>query len=131
MYYILYRKQPIYSSYVLQWNTVGRERFAGPNVRVFNPFEVFTEIISRCLGQKCSLIKERHLYSRENFCGTLENREKRKCLAQRIFPRLRYYAKAANENTITHILQPCSNKTVICLLSLFHIYPALLCIFYW
>ena len=43
--------------------------------------------------QKCllfSISKERHLYSRETFRGTLENREKRECLAQRIFPRLRY-----------------------------------------
>ena len=29
-------------------------------------------------------------YSRENFCGDLENREKQESLAQRIFPRLRY-----------------------------------------
>ena len=30
-------------------------------------------------------------YSRKNFQGTLENREKRESLAQRIFPRLRYF----------------------------------------
>ena len=73
--------------------TVDRERFAGPNVRVFNPIKVFAEIFSHCLGQQCllfSMIKERHLYSRENFCGTLENHEKREYLAYRIFPRLRY-----------------------------------------
>ena len=29
------------------------ERLAGLNVRSFNPTEVFTEIISHCLGQKC------------------------------------------------------------------------------
>ena len=58
-------------------NTVDRERFAGLNVRVFNPIKVFAEILLCCLGQKCllfSILKERHLYTWENFCGTLENR---------------------------------------------------------
>ena len=65
--------------------TVDRERFAGLNVCVINPIEVFAEILSHCLSQKCllfSMNKERHLYSCENFRGTLENREKRECLAQ-------------------------------------------------
>ena len=82
-----------YEIHLLAAYTVDGERFAGPNVRIFNPTEVFAEILSRCLGQKCllfSMIKERHLYSQENFHGTLENREKHECLAQRIFPRLRY-----------------------------------------
>ena len=73
--------------------TIDGERFAGLNVRVFNSIEVFTEILSCCLGQKCllfSIIKERHLYSWENFCGTLENHEKCECLAQKIFPHLQY-----------------------------------------
>ena len=50
-------------------NTIDRERFAGLNAWVYNPIKVFTETFSRCLGQKCllfSIIKERHLYSREN-----------------------------------------------------------------
>ena len=49
-------------------NTIDRERFAGLNARVYNPIKVFAEILSRCLSQKCllfSIIKERHLYSRE------------------------------------------------------------------
>ena len=74
-------------------HTVDEERFAELNVCIFNPIEVFTEILSRCLGQKCllfSIIKERYLYSWENFHGTLENREKCESLAQQIFPRLRY-----------------------------------------
>ena len=53
--------------------TIDMERFAGLNV---HGFEVFTEILSRCLGQMClllSIIKERHLYSWEKFCGTPEN----------------------------------------------------------
>ena len=54
----------------------------------FQPIEVFMEILSNCLGQKClsfSIIKEGHLYSRENFYGTLDNREKHKGLAQQIY----------------------------------------------
>ena len=70
------------------------ERFAGLNVRRFNYIEVFAEILSHCLGQKClailfSIIKERCQYSREIFYGTFENHEKRKSLAQQIFPHLR------------------------------------------
>ena len=44
-------------------NTVHGEKFAGLNVPVFNPIEVFVEILLCCLGQKClliSIIKERH-----------------------------------------------------------------------
>ena len=65
--------------------TVDRENFAGLNVRIFNPIEVFAEILSRCPGQKCllfSIVIERHLYSWENFHSTLENCEKYECLAQ-------------------------------------------------
>ena len=32
------------------------ERFAGLNIRGFNSIEVFVEILSRCLGQKYSLL---------------------------------------------------------------------------
>ena len=41
-------------------NPVDGERFAGLNAHIFNPNEVFTEIFSHCLGQKClfSIIKE-------------------------------------------------------------------------
>ena len=38
-----------------------------------------------------SIIKERHLYSWKNFCGTLENYENHKSLAQQIFSWLLYY----------------------------------------
>ena len=44
---------------------IDEERFAGLNVCVFNPIEVFMEILSRCHSQKCllfSIIKERCLY---------------------------------------------------------------------
>ena len=47
-------------------HTVDVERFAGLNVYGFNFIEVFTEILSQGLCQKCllfSIIKERHLYS--------------------------------------------------------------------
>ena len=40
------------------------ERFAGLNINGFNPIEVFAEIFSCFLGQKCllfSIIKEKHL----------------------------------------------------------------------
>ena len=76
------------SSWNYRW-----EKFTGLNVYVFNPIEVFAEILSRCHGQKCllfNIIIERHLYSWENFRGTLENCEKREFLAQRIFPHLWY-----------------------------------------
>ena len=72
-------------------HTVDRERFAGLNIHSFSAIKVFTEILSHCLGHKCSLfstIKEWRLYSQKNFCVTPENREKCKSLAQRIFPHL-------------------------------------------
>ena len=59
----------------------------------FQPHWSLAEILSRCLGQKYflfSIIKERHLYSWENFRSTLESHEKCKSLAQQILPRLRY-----------------------------------------
>ena len=73
-------------------HTIDREKFAGLNIRGFSAIEVFTEIFLCCLDCKYSLfstIKERHLYSHENFCSTPENREKHKSLAKRIFLRLR------------------------------------------
>ena len=45
-------------------NTVDKERFPGLNICGFSTIRVFTEILSHCLGHKCSLfsaIKERHL----------------------------------------------------------------------
>ena len=53
-----------------------REKIHLAKRRGFNTIKVFVEILSRCLGQKCflsSIIKERHLYSWENFHSTLEN----------------------------------------------------------
>ena len=76
--------------------TVDGERFAGLNICSFSAIEVFMEILPRCFGHKCSLFsatKERSLYSRKNFCGTPENREKHESLAQQIFPRLQYIHK--------------------------------------
>ena len=73
--------------------TVDVETFAGLNVHGFSFIKVFAEILLRCLGQRYSLfsiIKERCLYSWKNFSSTLENYEKCKSLAQRIFPCLRY-----------------------------------------
>ena len=72
--------------------TVDGERFTGLNIHGFSAIEVFTEILSRCLGHKDSLfstLKERCLNSRKNFCGTPENHENCESLAQQIFPRLR------------------------------------------
>ena len=40
---------------VLYIHTVNGERFAGLNIRSFDPTEVFTEMLSRCLGQRCLL----------------------------------------------------------------------------
>ena len=59
------------------------ERFAGLNVHDFKSIEVFEEILSCFLGQKCLLfnviIKQRCFYSWKNFHSTLENQ---KSLAQ-------------------------------------------------
>ena len=61
-----------------------RGKICWANICGFSAIEVFTEILSWCLGHKCSLfstIKERRLNSWKNFHGTRENR---KSLAQRI-----------------------------------------------
>ena len=84
--------------------TVDGKRFVGLNIHGFSAIKVFMEILSYCLGHKCSLfstIKERHLYSRKNFHGTPENREKHESLAQRIFPRLQYVEK---KTLVYHVL---------------------------
>ena len=81
------------------------EIFTGLNVHGFNPTEVSVEIFSHCLDQKCllfSINKERYLYSQKNFSGTLENHEKCKWLARRIFLCLLYvvsYFVGASKNT--------------------------------
>ena len=69
--------------------TVDGKRFPGLNIRGFSTIKVFTEMFLCCLGHNCSLfsiITERGLYSRKNFCVTSENHEKFESLAQRIFP---------------------------------------------
>ena len=74
-------------------STIDGKRFAGLNIHGFSAVKVFTEILSRCLDHKFSIfstIKERRLYSRENLCGTPENCEQCKSLAQWIFPCLQY-----------------------------------------
>ena len=100
---IQYSTRSLLASYKVR--TVDGERFAGLKVCIFNPIEVFTETLSRFLDQKYllfSIIKERHLYSRENFHGTLENQEKHKSLAQRIFPRLQYVILLFVFNTVCY-----------------------------
>ena len=42
-------------------------------------------------------------YSRENFCGALENCEKRESLAQRIFPHLRYSYQHDSNNSKVYV----------------------------
>ena len=49
----------------------------------------------------------------ENFRGTLENREKHKSLAQRIFPRLRYSLNQSAMFPISHLPTNCLSKTTI------------------
>ena len=69
------------------------EIFTELKIHGFNPTEVFADIFSHCLGQKCllfSINKERRLYSQNNFSGILENCEKCEWLAQRIFLCLLY-----------------------------------------
>ena len=93
---VFYINDSCWSSFTINYKVqyvlyVCMERFAGLSIHSFNPIGVFTEILSHCLGQKCSLIKERCLYSQENFSSTLENHENTESLAKRIFPRLQYY----------------------------------------
>ena len=74
---------------VFHMNAIDGERFAGLNIRSFSAIKVFTEILSRCSGHKCSLfstIKGRCLYSRKKICGTPENREKQKFSPVNLFP---------------------------------------------
>ena len=49
----------------------------------FQPYEFFTGILLRCLGQQCYYLTIAK-YSQENFCSTLKNCESS---AQRIFPK--------------------------------------------
>ena len=67
--------------------TADMERFAGLNNRSFGFTEISVEILLHWLGQKCFIIKDRYLYSRKIFCGTLKNSES---LAQQIIPHLWY-----------------------------------------
>ena len=71
-YVCLFRGDQIFVDFV----TADGERFAGLNVRIFNPIEVFADILLHCLGgQKCllfSIIKESHLYLRESFAVLLK-----------------------------------------------------------
>ena len=58
-----------------EYSTIDKEKFTGLNIYGFNPIE---EIFLYCLGQKSllilfSVIKERLLYSWEDFHNTLEN----------------------------------------------------------
>ena len=55
-------------------------------IRSFSLMKFFMEILLQCIGHQCLLPKN----SRENFHSKLKNCENCKCLAQRIFPRLRY-----------------------------------------
>ena len=49
------------------------EGFAGLNIRVFNPIEIFAEILSRCLDHKCLLfsIIEKGTYIHEKIFAVL------------------------------------------------------------
>ena len=71
----------LYGQLRMEQCTLDVEKFAGLNVRGFNPNEVFTEILLHFLGQKC-LFLERCLYLWKNFHGALENCENHKSLAQ-------------------------------------------------
>ena len=47
--------QVISNTMLFKTVTVERERFTGVNFRGFSTIKVFTEILSRCFGHKCSL----------------------------------------------------------------------------
>ena len=74
--------------------TADVERFTGLNVRGSTLGSTPLKLLRKNFrvafsGQKWllfSIIKERRLYSRISFRGTLENRGERESLAQRIFP---------------------------------------------
>ena len=72
--------------------TIDGERCARLNVHVFNPIEVFAEILLHCLSHRYllfSIINERHIFL-GNFSGILENHEKHNCSAQQKFTCLEY-----------------------------------------
>ena len=64
------------------------ERFPGLNIHGSTPMKFCGNTFALPWPEMLlfSITKERHLYSRENFCGTLKNHENRKSLAQQIFP---------------------------------------------
>ena len=74
------------------------ERFGGLNFCSFNPTEVFEEILSNCLGQKCLLLK-RGTYTQGKTCSTLDHREKHKASASKSF----YVHSATNTNGLQQI----------------------------
>ena len=61
------------------------ENFAELNLHDFNPTEVFTEILSHFLSQKCLLLMSGAIFM-ENFHSDVENLKNRESLAQQIFP---------------------------------------------
>ena len=74
------------------------ERFGGLNFCSFNPTEVFEEILSNCLGQKCLLLK-RGTYTQGKTYGTLDHREKHKGSASKSF----HVHSATNTNGLQQI----------------------------
>ena len=66
------------------------EIFTELNVHGFNPIEVFMEILSHCLGQKCLLLSNIEVlillyHSWGKFGMNISNHEKCRSLAQQIF----------------------------------------------
>ena len=70
-------------------NTINVEKFAGLNIRGFSPMKVLQKYFCGILPTIVYFIPIAK-NSLENFHSTLKNRKNRECLAQRIFPRLRY-----------------------------------------
>ena len=62
--------------------TVDMQKFAGLDFHGFNPTEVFAEMLSCFLSQKCLLRKSGAYIHGKNFHGTLENCENLESLTQ-------------------------------------------------
>ena len=54
------------------------ERFAGINICSFSPIKAFTEILSRCLGQRCTLLNRRAYNHEKTFSVLLKTVENAK-----------------------------------------------------
>ena len=90
------------------------ERFAGLNIRSFNPIEAFMEVLSHSLGQKCLLFRERCLHSWNNFCDTFENCENMPSESFPIYSRISITPKLLMHKDLPKMLYGISQNFNLC-----------------